>query len=194
MYDFCDVLSNKLYISHWKCRIRGATLCRILRVYNWLIFPQQLGDVEWYCWRSFVTLSHNNKIQKDLLCNIQYKHIFVFIKCNALNTCLIISRWRHQMETFSALLALCAGNSPVNSPQKGQWRGALIFSLNCARTNGWVHNRDTGDLTRHCAHYIVTVMYPVFSQTRRVKRLGPFPTPFLPSSNVWSMKRIVVRT
>ena len=39
--------------------------------------------------------------------------------------------WRHQMETFSALLALCAGNSPVpvNSQHKGQWRGALMFSL-----------------------------------------------------------------
>ena len=24
-----------------------------------------------------------------------------------------ISWWRHQMETFSALLAICAGNSPV---------------------------------------------------------------------------------
>ena len=33
------------------------------------------------------------------------------------------------MKTFSALLALCAGNSPapVNSPHKGQWRGALMF-------------------------------------------------------------------
>ena len=42
-----------------------------------------------------------------------------------------LSWWRHQMETFSALLALCAGNSPVqvNSPHKGQWRGALTFSL-----------------------------------------------------------------
>ena len=37
--------------------------------------------------------------------------------------------WRHQMETFSTLLALCTGNSPVNSPQTGQWRGALMFSL-----------------------------------------------------------------
>ena len=25
----------------------------------------------------------------------------------------LISWWRHQMETFSALLAICAGNSPV---------------------------------------------------------------------------------
>ena len=36
--------------------------------------------------------------------------------------------WRHQMETFSALLALCVGNSPRH---KGQWRGALMFSLIC---------------------------------------------------------------
>ena len=30
-------------------------------------------------------------------------------------TCLYIPRWRHQMETFCALLALCAGNSPGTS-------------------------------------------------------------------------------
>ena len=46
------------------------------------------------------------------------------------------SWWRHQMETFSALLTLGAGNSPVNSPQKGQWRGALMFPLICAWTTG----------------------------------------------------------
>ena len=48
--------------------------------------------------------------------------------------------------------------SPVNSPHKGQWRGALIFSLLCARINGWVNNREAGDLRRHRAHYDVTVM------------------------------------
>ena len=31
--------------------------------------------------------------------------------------------------------------SPVNSPHKGQWRGALMFTLICARINGWVNNR-----------------------------------------------------
>ena len=68
--------------------------------------------------------------------------------------------WRHQMETFSALLALCAGNSPVpvNSPHKGQWRGALMFSLICARINDWVNNREAGDLRRHRGHYDVNVM------------------------------------
>ena len=68
--------------------------------------------------------------------------------------------WRHQMETFSALLALCAGNSPVpaNSPHKGQWRGALMFSLISARINDWVNNREAGDLRRHRGHYDVSVM------------------------------------
>ena len=36
--------------------------------------------------------------------------------------------------------------SPVNSPHKGQWREALMFSLICARINGWVNNREAGDL------------------------------------------------
>ena len=126
----------------------------------------------------------------------------------------ICSWWRHQMETFSALLAICAGNSPVsgefpaqrpvtrsfdiffdlrldkrlseqsfhdgvikwkhfprywpfvrgihqspvNSPHKGQWRGALIFSLICVWINGWVNNREAGDLRRFRAHYDVSVM------------------------------------
>ena len=48
--------------------------------------------------------------------------------------------------------------SPVNSPHNGQWRGALVFSLICAWINGWVNNRDAGDLRRNRAHYDVIVM------------------------------------
>ena len=70
--------------------------------------------------------------------------------------------WRHQMEIFAALLAICAGThwSPVNSPHKGQWRGALMFSFICTWINGWVNNRDGGDLIRHRTHYDVIVMPP----------------------------------
>ena len=49
--------------------------------------------------------------------------------------------------------------SPVNSPHKGQWRGALMFSLICAWINHWVNNREAGDLRRQHAHYDVTVMF-----------------------------------
>ena len=74
--------------------------------------------------------------------------------------------WRHQMETFSALLALCAGNSPVpvNSRHKGQWLGALIFSSICARINNWVNNREAGDLRRHRGHYDDSVIRRELSQ------------------------------
>ena len=46
----------------------------------------------------------------------------------------------------------------VNSPHKGQWRGALMFSLICAWTNGSANNRDAGDLRRHPIHCDVIVM------------------------------------
>ena len=39
--------------------------------------------------------------------------------------------------------------SPMNSLNKGQWREALMFSMICAWTNGWVNNREAGDLRRH---------------------------------------------
>ena len=64
------------------------------------------------------------------------------------------------METFSHYWPFVRGihRSPVNSPHKGQWRGALMFSLICAWINGWVNNREAGDLRRHYAHYDVTVI------------------------------------
>ena len=68
--------------------------------------------------------------------------------------------WRHQMETFPRYWPFVLGihRSPVNSPHKGQWRGALIFSLICVWINGWVNNREAGDLRRYRAHYDVTVI------------------------------------
>ena len=48
--------------------------------------------------------------------------------------------------------------SPVNSPHRSQWRGDLMFSLICVWINGWVNNREAGDLRRYRAHYDVTLM------------------------------------
>ena len=39
-----------------------------------------------------------------------------------------------------------------------QWRGAYTFSFICARINGWVNNREAGDLRLHRAHFDVIVM------------------------------------
>ena len=48
--------------------------------------------------------------------------------------------------------------SPVNCPHKGQRRGALVFSLNCVWTKGWLNNRNAGDLSSHRARCDATVM------------------------------------
>ena len=48
---------------------------------------------------------------------------------------------------------------PVISPHKDQWRVALMFSLIWTSTNGWVNNREAGDLRRHRAHSDVIVMF-----------------------------------
>ena len=58
--------------------------------------------------------------------------------------------WRFVMMTSSNGIIF---RSPVNSPHKGQWRGALAFSIIYARINDWVNNREAGDLRGHRAHY-----------------------------------------
>ena len=67
-----------------------------------------------------------------------------------------VIKWKH----FPRYWSFVRGNrrSPVNFPHKGQRRGALMFSLICAWTNGWANNRDVGDLRHHRAPYGVTVM------------------------------------
>ena len=75
------------------------------------------------------------------------------------------SWWRHQMETFSAYWLFVRGiiRSPVKSPDKVQWRGALKFSLISSQASDWVSNRDAGDFRRHRAVYDVTVMITLYN-------------------------------
>ena len=61
------------------------------------------------------------------------------------------------MKTFSALLALCAGNSQLPAQRPVTRNFDAFFDLRIEK-NGWVSNRGAGDLGRHCAHYDVIVM------------------------------------
>ena len=67
-----------------------------------------------------------------------------------------IIKWKHFPRYWPFVRGI--HRPPVNSPHKGQWRWTLIFSLNCAWTNGSVNNRDAGDLSRHRAYHDVTVI------------------------------------
>ena len=78
------------------------------------------------------------------------------------------SWWRHQIEIFQRYWLFVRGihQSLVDSPHKDQWRGALVFTLICAWTHGWINNRDAGDLRRHRGHYDVTVMFSTKRSTQ----------------------------
>ena len=67
-----------------------------------------------------------------------------------------VIKWKHFPRFWTFVRGI--HRSPVNLPHKGQWRGALMFSLICVWINDWVNNREAGDLRRHLAHYDVRVM------------------------------------
>ena len=63
------------------------------------------------------------------------------------------------IETFSALLALCAGNSPVTGEFPSRIPVTRSFGIFFdLRLNKRLSKRGAGDLRRHRAHYDVTVM------------------------------------
>ena len=66
-----------------------------------------------------------------------------------------VIKWKHFLRYWPFEWGI--HRSPVNSPHKIQWRGALMFSLICAWTSGWVNNREAGDWRRHRPHYDINV-------------------------------------
>ena len=79
-----------------------------------------------------------------------------------------VIKWKH----FPRYLPFVRGihRSPVKSPHKGQWRGALMFSLICAWINDIVNNGEACDLRRHRDHYDVIVMGGDSDDMVRLKR------------------------
>ena len=67
-----------------------------------------------------------------------------------------VIKWKHFPRYWPFVRGI--HRSPVNSPHKGQWRRAVMFSLICAWINDWVNSCEAGDLRRHRVHYDATVM------------------------------------
>ena len=81
-----------------------------------------------------------------------------------------VTKWKHFPRYWPFVRRIHRWS--VNSPHKGQWCGGLMFSLICAWTNGWVNNRDTGDLRCYRAQHDVTIM--------------TFPCPNIKLQDAWS--------
>ena len=76
------------------------------------------------------------------------------------------------MEAFSALLAICAGNSPVPGEFPTQRPVTRSFDVyfDLRPNKRWVNKREAGDLRHNRAHYDVIVML-IRSQTLTMMRL-----------------------
>ena len=58
-----------------------------------------------------------------------------------------LNKWKHFRWYWPFVRGI--HRSPMDSPHKGQWSGALMISLFCAWKNGWANTRDAGDLRHH---------------------------------------------
>ena len=83
----------------------------------------------------------------------------LFLYSNGSPVCRTLSWWRHQMETLSALLALCAGNSPVTGEfpsQKPVTQSFDVFFHLCLNKRlskqwwGWWFETPSRSLWCHC--------------------------------------------
>ena len=104
-----------------------------------------------------------------------------------------VIKWKHFPRYWPFVRGI--HRSPVNSPHKGQWRGALMFSLNCVWINIWIDNRKAGDLRRDRAHYDVIVMYINSLRPRQNIRDSAddvFKCNFL-NENVWILIKISLK-
>ena len=134
------IVNNRLVERNWRFR------CWPIHLLN------KQSTCRWYesAWRHVMSLSWaflNSGLPCFLVGHLEIYH-------------LIRTWWRHQMETFSALLAFCAGNSPVTGEfpaQRPVTRNFDVF-FNLRLNKRLRSNRESGDLRRHRTHYIVIVM------------------------------------
>ena len=103
-------------------------------------------------WIVYIMITHPYEVRAWMSSHITKKDMVVII-----HTCHHTidhrndspSWWRHQIETFSALLAIS---------QKPVTRSFDVFFNLRLNERYWENNREAGDLRRHRAHYDVTVM------------------------------------
>ena len=95
-----------------------------------------------------------------VLWKVDLKERFKIICKTQRYQCILQSIWHDDVIKWNHYWPFVRGIQrwPVSSPHKGQWCGALMFSLICVWTNRWANTRDAGDLWRAHAHYDVIVM------------------------------------
>ena len=144
-YVYCGISQQSFTLHTLPCPLMwwGMSKSQILQM-NVTHIPLQLSHWHSGKVRLFIRKSVGSYITEELP-NIQSAHY--------------IPWWRHQMETFSALLAICAGNSPVTGEFPAQRPvtqsfDAFFYLLPNKRPSkqwwGWWFETSSCPLWRHC--------------------------------------------
>ena len=160
-----DELFSKFKSSEIHLRIKSTSFNVWVRYFVWNFngtlwnSTQDIVAIHWKIWFFLYNI--------EILRALRFKNSYAFFKrppdpfsTIAKGVIMIchdnVIKWKHFPRYWPFVRGI--HRSPVNSPHKGQWRGALIFPLICAWINGWVNNRKAGDLRRHHTQYDVIVM------------------------------------
>ena len=130
------------------CEIFFMYFATCVLINSWRAFSNWLSNLDNFVW--FANTVTSRERQGSQITGISPVCLTAF-SCHD-----DVMKWKHFPRYW--LFVRGIHRSPVNSPHKGQWRGALMFSLMCARINSWVNNREAGDLRRYRRHYDVIVM------------------------------------
>ena len=68
-----------------------------------------------------------------------------------------VIKWKHFLRYWNFVWGI--HRSPVGSHHKGQWRGVILFLRSVPWINGWVINREAGDVRRHRDYYDVIFIF-----------------------------------
>ena len=96
-----------------------------------------------------IVIQHAQEMMLELLINLPVLGVIRWYHDDVI-------KWKHFPRYWPFVRGI--PRSPVNSPAKGQWRGALMFSMICTWINDWVNNRGAGESRRHRSDYDVIVM------------------------------------
>ena len=101
--------------------------------------------------------SYCPKADQELsITEIDENGIWLCTYCNIMASHDDVIKWKHFPRNW--LFVRGIHRSRWIPPHKGQWRGALMFSLICVWLNVWVNNHEAGDFRRHRGHCDVSVM------------------------------------
>ena len=156
----CIPLSSKCALYTTKQRLNCETtrdILSILYAHLYHVFPR------WPKFhiplQTFVLWSFLSGMVYELsIMNIRVlEEVVLYLDYNTLPCHYDVIKWKHFPRYWTFVRGI--HRSPVNSPHKSQWRGALMFSLICAWINCWVNNLEAGDMRRHRTHYDVIAMF-----------------------------------